>query len=99
MSGAGVRTRSFRTSGSGGTPRFALTRNPGFTASGGKLRTQLLDDEDKLMTSSASNRNTSNTDHTIVEAGNSHGIACSAALYYPSLIGNSWDDELLPSGD
>jgi hypothetical protein len=37
--------------------------------------------------------------HTIVEARHSHGIATSAALYYPSLIGNCWDDELLPSGD
>jgi len=50
------------------------------------------------MTPSTSNQNTSNTDHTIVEAGSSHGITTSAALYYPSLIGNGWD-ELLPSGD
>ena len=25
--------------------------------------------------------------------------AAEAALYYPSLEGNPWDDELLPSGD
>ena len=37
--------------------------------------------------------------HTIVEAGHSHGITSAAALYYPSLLGNCWDDELLPSGD
>jgi hypothetical protein len=52
-----------------------------------------------MMTTSTSNRRTSNTDETIVEAGHSHGITTSAALYYPSLIGNCWDDELLPSGD
>ena len=51
------------------------------------------------MMPSTSNRNTSNTDDSIVEAGNSHGITASAALYYPSLMGNCWDDELLPSGD
>jgi hypothetical protein len=51
------------------------------------------------MTPSTSNRHTSNTDDTIVESGHSHGITASGALYYPSLIGNGWDDELLPSGD
>ena len=51
------------------------------------------------MTTSTSDRRTSNTDDTIVEAGHSHGITTSAALYYPSLKGNYWDDELLPSGD
>jgi hypothetical protein len=50
------------------------------------------------MTTSTSNRDTSNTDDTIVEAGHSHGITTSAALYYPSVIGNCWYDELLPSG-
>jgi hypothetical protein len=50
------------------------------------------------MTTSTSNRNTSNPDDTIVEAGKSLN-ATSAALYYPSSIGNCWDDELLPSGD
>ncbi len=50
------------------------------------------------MTTSTSNRDTSNTDDTIVEAGQSHGITTSAAVYYPSLIGNCWYDELLPSG-
>ena len=51
------------------------------------------------MTTSTSNRDTTNTDPTIVDAGHSHGITASAALYYPSLIGTCWDDELLPSGD
>ena len=51
------------------------------------------------MTTSTSDRRTINTDDTIVEAGHSHGITTAAALYYPSLIGNCWDDELLPSGD
>jgi hypothetical protein len=51
------------------------------------------------MTTSTSDQHTNNTDDTIVEAGYSHGIATAAALYYPSLIGNCWDDELLPSGD
>ncbi len=52
------------------------------------------------MTNSTSDRHTNNTDDTIVESGHSHGITTSAAaLYYPSLIGNCWDDELLPSGD
>ena len=52
------------------------------------------------MTTSTSNHRTSNIDDTIVEAVHSH-ITASAALYnpYPSLIGNCWDDELLPSGD
>jgi hypothetical protein len=51
------------------------------------------------MTTYPSNQHASNTDDTIVEAVQSHGITTSAALYYPSLIGNCWDDELLPSGD
>jgi hypothetical protein len=51
------------------------------------------------MTTSTSNRNTSNTDDTSLEVGNSQDITTSAALYYPSLKGNCWDDELLPSGD
>jgi hypothetical protein len=53
------------------------------------------------MTTSTSNHRTSNIDDTTVEAGHSHGMTASAALYnpYPSLIGNCWDDELLPSGD
>jgi hypothetical protein len=49
------------------------------------------------MTTSTSNRDTSNTNDTIV-AGQSHGITAPAALYYPSLIGHCWYDELLPSG-
>ena len=51
------------------------------------------------MTTSTSKRHTTNTHYTIVEAGHSHGITTSAALYYPSFIGNCWVDELLPSGD
>ena len=51
------------------------------------------------MTTSTSNWNTSNTDETTVEVENNHDITTPAALYYPSLKGNCWDDELLPSGD
>jgi hypothetical protein len=51
------------------------------------------------MTTSTSNRHTNNTDDTIFESGPSLGIATLMVLDYPSLIGNSWDDELLPSGD
>jgi hypothetical protein len=51
------------------------------------------------MTTSTSNLHTSNTDDAIVKPGHNHGIATSAALDYPSLIGSCWDDELLPSGD
>jgi hypothetical protein len=58
-----------------------------------------LSSRDKEMTTSTSNRHASNTDDTFVEAGHSHGITASMALYYPSLVGNCWDDELLPSGD
>jgi hypothetical protein len=52
-----------------------------------------------MVTTSTSDRHTGNTDDTLVEVGHSHGITTSAALYYTSLIGNCWDDELLPSGD
>ncbi|HYW38710.1 MAG TPA: hypothetical protein VE957_11400 [Terriglobales bacterium] len=52
-----------------------------------------------MMMTSTSNRHASNTDDTNAEAGHSHGITASMALYYPSLVGNCWDDELLPSGD
>ena len=51
------------------------------------------------MTTSTSDRRTSNTDDAIVQAEHSHDITTSTALYYPSLKGNCWDDELLPSGD
>jgi len=51
------------------------------------------------MTTSTSSQHTSNNDNSIVEAGHSHGMTASAALYYPSQAGNGWDDELLPSGD
>lgn len=54
---------------------------------------------DKKMTTSTSNRHTSNTDDNVFETGHSHGITTLMVLDYPSLIGNSWDDELLPSGD
>ena len=54
---------------------------------------------DRRMTTSTSNRHTNNTDDTIFESGPSLGIATLMVLDYPSLIGNSWDDELLPSGD
>ena len=52
-----------------------------------------------MMTTSTSNRHTNNSDDTSVETGYSYGMTASRALYYPSLIGNCWDDELLPSGD
>jgi hypothetical protein len=52
-----------------------------------------------MTTSTSSNRQTSNTDDTFVNAGHSHSLAVLSALYYPSLAGNCWDDELLPSGD
>jgi hypothetical protein len=51
------------------------------------------------MMTSNSNRHTGSTEDTFAEAGHSHGMSASAALYYPSLAGNCWDDELLPSGD
>ena len=55
---------------------------------------------DTQMTTSTSNRHASNSDDSMLDAGHSYGISASAALYYPSLIGNCWDDEeLLPSGD
>ena len=52
---------------------------------------------DKQMTTSTDNQNadyTGNTDQwdTIMHAAE-------AALYYPSLKDEPWDDELLPSGD
>ncbi|MGO8986657.1 MAG: hypothetical protein ACLQFM_17880 [Terriglobales bacterium] len=50
------------------------------------------------MTSTA-NRQTSNIDDMIFDAGHSHGIRTLVVLEYPSLTGTSWDDELLPSGD
>ena len=53
------------------------------------------------MMTSTSNRYVSNTDETtrMMEAGRSHRIATFTVLEYPSLAGNCWDDELLPSGD
>jgi hypothetical protein len=51
------------------------------------------------MTTSTCNHDTIKTDQSIVQAVESRGTAASAALYYPSLEGNCWDDELLPSGD
>ncbi|MFZ0685646.1 MAG: hypothetical protein WAM89_08880 [Terriglobales bacterium] len=52
-----------------------------------------------MTTSTSSNRHSSNMDDLMAEATHSHGITAYAALYYPSLSGNCWDDELLPSGD
>jgi hypothetical protein len=47
------------------------------------------------MTTSTRNENAGNTDQ--LEKYVSEAVE--AALYYPSLKGNPWDDELLPSGD
>ncbi|MGA8298365.1 MAG: hypothetical protein WCB53_00155 [Terriglobales bacterium] len=52
-----------------------------------------------MTTSNNSNRQTSNFDDTILNAMYSQSLAVASALYYPSLAGHSWDDELLPSGD
>ncbi len=52
-----------------------------------------------MTTSNSTNRQTSNPDDTFVNAAYSHSVAVFSALYYPSLAGNCWDDELLPSGD
>lgn len=52
-----------------------------------------------MMMTSTSNRHATNTEDNFSEAGYGHGMTASAALYYPSLAGNCWDDELLPSGD
>ncbi|HET7440649.1 MAG TPA: hypothetical protein VFJ47_05045 [Terriglobales bacterium] len=46
------------------------------------------------MTTSSYNRNGNNSDQWEAMVH-----AAEAALYYPSLEGNPWDDELLPSGD
>jgi hypothetical protein len=54
---------------------------------------------DEKMTTLTCNHDTVKTDQSIVQAVESYGLAASAALYYPSLEGNCWDDELLPSGD
>ena len=52
------------------------------------------------MTTSTRSRDTSKTDrNTSVQALESHNLTITAALYYPSLKGEGWDDELLPSGD
>ena len=50
------------------------------------------------MTPSTSNRY-NNTDETNFETGHSFGASAASALFYPSLAGHGWDDELLPSGD
>jgi hypothetical protein len=60
---------------------------------------KFLSGDNPMTTSTSSNRQTSHTDDPMMSARNIHSIATSAALYYPSLIGNCWDDELLPSGD
>jgi hypothetical protein len=51
------------------------------------------------MTTSTSNRRITQTDDTIFETGHSRSVATLVVQDYPSLIGNCWDDELLPSGD
>jgi hypothetical protein len=50
------------------------------------------------MTTSNYKPRSTNIDDPIAELGNSYNSVASA-LYYPSLAGNCWDDELLPSGD
>ena len=76
------------------------TRNRGLLHEDGKVWTQILEvGGENQMTTSNSNRYTGNIDDTILELGHSHGMTASSALYYPSLAGNCWDDELLPSGD
>lgn len=50
------------------------------------------------MMPSTSNRY-NNTDETNFENGYSYGASAASALFYPSLAGQGWDDELLPSGD
>jgi len=52
-----------------------------------------------MMMTSNYNRHAGNTEDTMAELGHNHTMSASSALYYPSLIGNGWDDELLPSGD
>jgi len=52
-----------------------------------------------MTTSNSSNRQSSYIDDSILDLGRSYGMTAAAALYYPSLAGNCWDDELLPSGD
>jgi hypothetical protein len=49
------------------------------------------------MMTSTSNRQTSNIDDMIFEAGHIRGISTLVVQEYPSLAGT--DDELLPSGD
>jgi hypothetical protein len=45
------------------------------------------------------NPNMNNAENTIVDAEDIHIIPGSSALHPGSLTANSWDDELLPSGD
>lgn len=52
-----------------------------------------------MTTSNSSNRQSSYIDDSILDPGYSFGMTAASALYYPSLAGNCWDDELLPSGD
>jgi hypothetical protein len=52
-----------------------------------------------MTTSTSSNRQTGNTGDRIKDSVYSYDAIAFAALYYPSLAGNGWDDELLPSGD
>jgi hypothetical protein len=51
------------------------------------------------MTMSISNQGASNQAVRNIDQVNIIMQAIETALYYPSLQGLSWDDELLPSGD
>ncbi len=51
------------------------------------------------MTTPTGNRDSNYTFQSSKQLAEYRGMTASAALYYPSLAGNSWDDELLPSGD
>jgi len=62
-------------------------------------RTQIFEWGNPMTTSNSSNRQSSYIDDSILDLGRSYGMTAAAALYYPSLAGNCWDDELLPSGD
>jgi hypothetical protein len=56
--------------------------------------------EDEPMTTlTYSKRHTNKIDDATFDARQGPNMAVSVALYYPSLAGNCWDDELLPSGD
>ncbi len=52
-----------------------------------------------MTTLTYSKRHTNKIDDATFDARQGPNMAVSVALYYPSLAGNCWDDELLPSGD